>query len=598
MRRWSRARGTGESVRGRVVIPVILAVILFGFAIEPGNLLPSPAAVLMLAVQLITCLPWARRLRGAWTLAAQILLAPWSGLPGFLAASVLLATERRIRWALFTLVVLAAGPLAPGDGGLFAMLNSIGNALAQGLIIYALTKLIDLHAELHATEGVLAAGRVAAERERTGRNLDGVLGAALAEIIRLAGHGRQAARELVAVAREASERVRAASPTQSAGLADVSARAMTPRLAWPIVIATHLEYLVIGVAFLLGEEIPGWRGALYATALVAVIALQAYHCLPRPLGDRPRHAAWTLGTQLTLALGMLAVPDGPYPQLVAFAAASVLILLPARFAWTTATALTALAAAADLARPDRPDVHATAVVVLDIVVIALVFYGLALLTGLVHQVREAHEALAAQAVAQERRRIARDVHDLLGYGLSAIALQGELAARDPDPRRADGHLADAARQAGRALADLRTIPGDHAELTLTDELASARDVLAAAGITLRARGDANAVAAEARPLFATALREAMTNVLRHAPGSPWCAVEFGPGLLRVTSQAAPAPVSAGADTSDAGVGGNGLRNLRDRAAAYGARLEAGPAPDDRHYVLTLTLRPAPVPAGE
>ncbi|MFF9066286.1 sensor histidine kinase [Streptomyces sp. NPDC014891] len=585
---------------------VILVVVLFGFSVEPGRLLPGPAAVLMLLVQLITCLPWARRLRGAWTLSAQLVLAPWAGLPGFLAASVLLAVERPVRWPLFAVVVLAAGPLAPGDGGVFSVLNGIGNAFAHGLVVYALSRLTDLYAELHATRGSLAATRVADERSRNERQWEEAVGSALVAVVDLAGRGREAARELAAVARAAAERVRAAPPAQAADVADTS-RVMTPRLAWPIVIATHVEYLVVGAAFLLGEGMPGMRGALYATALTAVVALQAYHSLPRPPGVRPRYAPWTLGTQVLLALGVLALPDGPYPQLTAFAVASTLIVLPARTGLPAAAALTAATAGAVLARTDGPGVHGTAVLLLDVVVIALVFYGLALLTGLVHQVREAREALASLAVARERRRIARDVHDLLGHGLSAIALKGELAARDPDALRAAGHLADAARLARRALADLRAIPGQAVALSLDGELASVRGVLSAAGATVRVRGDARGLDPAMEGLFATALREAAANVLRHGAAGCSCTIEVGPGLLRVTDRAdqVSAPVSApaavpapgGAPGASEVLGGNGIANLRDRAALLGVEVESGPTSDGRGYALTLRARVSPVPTA-
>ncbi|WP_327265578.1 histidine kinase [Streptomyces sp. NBC_01232] len=590
------------------VLSVILLVVVLGFSFEPAVVLPRPAAVPMVLLQLATCLPSTRRLRGAWTLAAQFLLAPWSGLPGFLGASVLLVVERRLRWALFGVIVLAAGPLAPGDGSVHSVLNGMGNALAHGLIIYALTRLTDLYAELRATLGALGQARVTAERERAGRDLDAVLGAALAEIARLAGQGTRAARDMVVVARAASERVRAAPTVQSAESeaeaddgADVTARAMTPGPAWPIVVATHLEYLIVGMAFLLGDGVPGGRIAGYAAVLVAVVGLQAYHSLPRPPGVRPPYAAWTLGLQLALVLVVLAAPDGPYPQLVGFAAASVLIVLPARTGWPAAGALTAVAALALLARTDGPGARGTALLLLDIVVIALVFYGLALLTRLVQQVREAREALASLVVARERRRIARDVHDLLGYGLSAIVLKGELAVRDPDRERAGRHLADAAALAERALADLRAIPGEGAELTLEEELASARRVLAAAGIAVRVQGAAHSVDGVSQALFATVLREAVTNVLRHAAGAGRCEVDLGPGLLRVADDGRALPAPQRREGAGPGAGGNGLRNLRERAAALGGVLEAGPAPHGtgpggaRGYVLTVRLESAPVP---
>ncbi|MFC9125541.1 sensor histidine kinase [Streptomyces sp. NPDC057099] len=576
---------------------MILVVVVLGFAFEPGVVLPRPAAVPMLLLQLAICLPSTRRLRGAWTLAAQILLMPWSGLPGFLGASVLLVFERRLRWALFTVVVLAAGPLASGDGSVHSVLNGIGNALAHGLVLYALTRLTDLYTELRATRGALARARVAAERERAGRDLDAVLGAALAEITRLAGQGTRAARELVTVARAATERVRAAPPAQSADGTDVPAGDLAHRLVWPIVVATHVEYLIVGTVFLLGAGMPGGRVAAYAAALAAVVGLQAYHSLPRPPGVRPPYVAWTLGAQLTVALGVLAAPDGPYPQPVGFAAASVLIVLPGRTAWPAAGALTALAAIAMLLRTDGLGAHGTAVLLLDIVVIASVFYGLALLSGLVRQVREARGALASLAVARERRRIARDVHDLLGYGLSAIALKGELALRDPDRERAGRHLADAAALADQALTDLRAIPGEGVGISLAEEVASAREVLAAAGVAVRVRGEADEVEGMPEALFATVLREAVTNVLRHAAGARRCEVYVGPGLLRVADDGRVVPPPSRGEGGRAGTGGNGLRNLRERATALGGVLEAGPAPHGRGYVLTVRLESAPVPVG-
>ncbi|MGW0864922.1 histidine kinase [Streptomyces koelreuteriae] len=576
---------------------MILVVVILGFAFEPAVVLPRPAAVPMLLLQLAVCLPSARRLRGAWTLAAQVLLMPWSGLPGFLGASVLLVFERRLRWALFAVVVLAAGPLASGDGSAHSVLNGIGNALAHGLVLYALTRLTDLYTELRATRGALAQARVAAERERAGRDLDAVLGAALAEITRLAGQGTRAARELVAVARAATERVRAAPPAQSAAGTDAPGCALASRLVWPIVVATHVEYLIVGTVFLLGAGMPGGRVAGYAAALAAVVGLQAYHSLPRPPGVRPPYVAWTLGVQLTVALGVLAAPDGPYPQPVGFVAASVLIVLPGRTAWPAAGALTALAAIAMLLRTDGPGAHGTAVLLLDIVVIASVFYGLALLSGLVRQVREARGALASLAVARERRRIARDVHDLLGYGLSAIALKGELALRDPDRERAGRHIADAAALADQALTDLRAIPGEGLEISLAEEVASARDVLAAAGVAVRVRGGADEVEEVSEALFATVLREAVTNVLRHAAGARRCEVYFGPGLLRVADDGHVVPPPSRGEGDGAGTGGNGLRNLRERATALGGVLEAGPAPHGRGYVVTVRLESAPVPVG-
>lgn len=95
-------------------------------------------------------------------------------------------------------------------------------------------------------------------------------------------------------------------------------------------------------------------------------------------------------------------------------------------------------------------------------------------------------------------------------------------------------------------------------------------------------------------LFATVLREAVTNVLRHAAGARRCEVDLGPGLLRVADDGRAVPPPPRGEGDHAGTGGNGLRNLRERAAALGGILEAGPAPDGRGYVLTVRLESAPV----
>jgi two-component system sensor histidine kinase DesK len=127
----------------------------------------------------------------------------------------------------------------------------------------------------------------------------------------------------------------------------------------------------------------------------------------------------------------------------------------------------------------------------------------------------------------ERERISRDLHDLLGHSLSLIALKaelaGKLAGRDLDACKRE--IADIEASARRALAEVRTAVTGYRDSGLPGALASARASLAAAGVALRE--DVQQVQqfarARAEHVLALALREAVTNVVRHA-GATRCTV--------------------------------------------------------------------------
>lgn len=559
-------------------------MVLLGVALDPLHPLPNGPAAAMLAVQIVHSAPRLRWLRGPWSLAAQAMLFPWAGqgAPGLLAASVLLIVRGPARWVIFTGVVAVAGLLNLEDA--YTCANAMVNALSQGLIVFGVTRLSDLRTELHAARGELATESVVAERERASLALDSVLGSSLSAIIGLAAKART--EKILALAREAAARARETpGPPVELPRSD-----LTPRLALPILIAAHTGFLIVSAIYLWEARPPAWLlpGALLA--VTGVIGLQLYHSLPRPPGVRPPYAAWTLPAQLVLACLPLLSPDQPYPQLVGFAAGSVLVLRYGRAAWAMWSIFGAIilgVCATLLLRgvASGENLYWT----FNAVAISTMFYGLALHTGLVFQVREARLALAEIAVAGERRRISRDVHDLLGYGLSAIVVKGELALRAPE--RAGQELAGIAQIARRALADLRAIPrDDDPGLSLETELASAREILTAAGVTVHL-GTAPwpRVPQPVDALLAVVLREAVTNVLRHSRARH-CHVEMAwAGELvtfRVTDDGV-AEGGAGDREAEAGTGGQGIANLAGRVAAMGGRLEAGPVPGGGFELLVL-----------
>jgi two-component system sensor histidine kinase DesK len=176
----------------------------------------------------------------------------------------------------------------------------------------------------------------------------------------------------------------------------------------------------------------------------------------------------------------------------------------------------------------------------------------------------ARKAAEHLAVVAERERIARDLHDLLGHTLSVIVIKSELAAKlaDRDPSRAIQEIRDVERISRTALQEVRQAVHGYRGERLTDELTKARDALDAAGVAFDIRADPLALDAEREHAVALGLREAITNVIRHAHART-CRVSLTheSGLVRLVVE-------------DDGVGGDhvegaGLSGMRARLAPVG-----------------------------
>ncbi len=176
----------------------------------------------------------------------------------------------------------------------------------------------------------------------------------------------------------------------------------------------------------------------------------------------------------------------------------------------------------------------------------------------------------------ERERISRDLHDLLGHTLSLITIKAELAGRllGRDTAATAKEIKDIETTARHALAEVRSAVTGFRQTGFAQELAQARAALAAADVTLDADVQAFAMPATAENVLALALREAVTNILRHARATR-CQVsvrqECGQIVCHIRDDGA-APVDPGALAR-----GNGLRGMRERVAAAGGQmtLQAG-----------------------
>jgi two-component system, NarL family, sensor histidine kinase DesK len=209
--------------------------------------------------------------------------------------------------------------------------------------------------------------------------------------------------------------------------------------------------------------------------------------------------------------------------------------------------------------------------------LGLLVYGLTRFAWLAVRLENLRGELARKAVAGERLRMARDTHDLLGLGLSAIAMKADLIGKliGRDDARAGDEIAELARICATARADVRLVAGEARELPLHAELAAARDVLASAGIDVRAHIGANPPP-EAASVLVPVLREAVTNILKHSSAS-YCTLELttgSAGQLRFQVSNDGSNEAGSAPLAEAGRTGSGLGNLAARLEAAGGQLAA------------------------
>jgi two-component system sensor histidine kinase DesK len=176
----------------------------------------------------------------------------------------------------------------------------------------------------------------------------------------------------------------------------------------------------------------------------------------------------------------------------------------------------------------------------------------------------AHEEIEQLAKVAERERIARDLHDVLGHTLSVIVLKSELAGRllSTNPQRSAAEMADVESIARKALSEVReAISGYRAE-GLTAEIQRARGTLDAAGVTLVCEAQPPALNPSEETVMALAVREAVTNVVRHAQASQ-CIMRF------ITQHGRTVLVVEDNGRGGAREDGNGLRGMRERIEALG-----------------------------
>ena len=306
-----------------------------------------------------------------------------------------------------------------------------------------------------------------------------------------------------------------------------------------------------------------------------------------------RRDAWALPFIAGIAIVAFVLAHWNYSAGVfwVFAASMAGRLQPVRLAAGTFAALLVTLFAVSLST-GLPLFFAVPVALVGGLTAVSVFYGMRLAerTEDLEQSRERGRALAAQA---ERERIARDLHDLLGHTLSVIAIKADLADRlvMGDPDRARAEIADIARITRDGLTQVRDAVSGMRMSLLAQEVAQVRMALEAADIVLDAEIDAGGdLTPDIEGAAALALREAVTNVIRHSQAGR-CRVRLfrddGELHLSIADDGRGGPVRKG----------NGLSGMQSRLRACGGELATGPG-DLGGLQVDIVLPLGPVPVSE
>ena len=273
-------------------------------------------------------------------------------------------------------------------------------------------------------------------------------------------------------------------------------------------------------------------------------------------------------------LVVLAALELPFARADAFTMfVFIVVLTVARFGGRAApivVVLALIAVFAPLAFPSWHDNLASSVdngTAIAIPMVALAMFGFFNVIRGNRALAEARAELARLAAENERSRIARDLHDLLGHSLTTITVKAGLARRlgATDPAGALREIAEVEALARRSLADVRAAVANYREVTLAGELATGRELLQAAGVLADLPQAVDVVDPAYHELFGWVVREGLTNVVRHSHAST-CVVRLARSAVEIV---------------DDGVGGAagsgcGLAGLRERVAAAGGVVDAGP----------------------
>jgi two-component system sensor histidine kinase DesK len=352
---------------------------------------------------------------------------------------------------------------------------------------------------------------------------------------------------------------------------------------WLVFLSSPVHDLATG-DHTVGGRAAGWAGLAVFVGLYLTLVLRN---MGRPL--RPAVVAAVIGAMAVFATVLCLTLGSPFLGLFCYVSVSCGAALPLRVA-TWAIPATAVVTLVLGLHTGEDDIWTLLIILL---LIGFAMSGVAQLIRTTVELRKARATVAQLAANEERLRLARDLHDLLGHSLSLITLKSELAGRMlPDhPEKAAQQVADIEQVSRQALVDVREAVTGYRRPRLSAELAGAQVALTAAGVTadIPADPDLTGVPEDGEAALAWALREAVTNVVRHS-GARRCTVTL---VRRQTLNGPVVELTVEDDGTGAmgGTPGNGLTGLRERLEKTGGTLET----TAQRHGFRLTAR---TPAGE
>lgn len=327
-----------------------------------------------------------------------------------------------------------------------------------------------------------------------------------------------------------------------------------------------LIYLGAPVSQVLDDPYPwGTRVAVIA-AVVVYTVVYLLVAVPDRWWPRPVRLAF-FGVMVGCGL-VLAALLGPDDLLyMTYVIAMALIQLPPLVGLVFGLGVTAALLIGTAIVDGVPDLGDAAI----LVVLTMALFGSRQLVAANDELRDARDEIAMLAIAEERARMARDLHDVLGHSLTTITVKAGLARRilesSGDGAQVVAELRDVESLSRTALSEVRSTVSGYRKASLPAELVGARVALQAAEIVADLPHAVDNVPAELQEPFAYVLREGVTNVIRHSRASR-CEVRLGESWIEIR---------------DDGVGGvsssgHGLAGLVERLAQVGGSLTAGPDP--------------------
>jgi two-component system, NarL family, sensor histidine kinase DesK len=328
-----------------------------------------------------------------------------------------------------------------------------------------------------------------------------------------------------------------------------------------------LFFLVEAVVEAFSRDYSGW---VQAGVIACVIAYAVLYIFALWQGLRISYAGRVLliGLLTLFPVALAWMMDANDLTYLTYAIVAALMLLPAIIGFVYGLAATVAELVATNIAHGQPDFQSGVI----LIVLTVAMFAVRGFTRQSGELALARDEIRTLAVAEERARVARDLHDVLGHSLTTITLKAGLARRimesSTDVERALAEVHDVERLSRLALTEIRATVSGYRKVSLPAEIAGAKAALLAAGIDAELPQAVDDVPGDLQEPFGYVLREGVTNVIRHS-GASRCQITLGQSWIEIADN------GAGTSTVDSN-GGNGLAGLRERLAKVGGRLVAAP----------------------